>query len=226
MSMMEVGAGRGRFIVPGNARETTEFFDTLYCLEPQDLGKLPHGSDAAQTAAAIMLAAAQEFAVVALADLFPFWRRPVSDRVALASLAFVATGIERACASERPGRERFAAINGGLELICGFAAGLDGADRRLDLAFFAQSFDAARRSAMPDESAQLMCDALMELLIDAAHLPDHGMRIALLIRTAVERLQDLVSIAAGQLVACWPNDATDRDNIFARLTKTGDGSDR
>src|SRR5687768_4174612 len=107
MSMMEVGADRRRFAVPMGVRETSDFFDTLYCLTPQDLDHLPQGSEAARIAAALMLAAAQEFVVNGLAELFPYWRQPVSDRVALAALACAATGVERACASALPGRARF-----------------------------------------------------------------------------------------------------------------------
>ena len=211
MSMMEVGADRGRFAVPVGAREASDFFDTLYCLTPHDLDRLPQDNEAALTAAAVLLAAAQEFVVNALADLFPFWRQPVSDRVALAALAFAAVGVERGCASELPGRARFDAINGGLEIICGFAQGVGGVDYRIELAQLAQLFDGARRTGDPDEPARLMRSALMDLLIDPAHLPAHGMRIALLARAAVERLQqELVPVTAERLVACWP-DATHCD---------------
>jgi hypothetical protein len=211
MSMMEVGADRGRFAVPVGARDASDFFDTLYCLTPRDLDRLPQGSEPAMMAAAVLLAAAQEFAVNALADLFPFWRQPVSDRVALAALAFAAVGVERGCAGELPGRPRFDAINGGLEIICGFAQGVSGADYRAELAQLAQMFDGARRNGDADEPARLMRSALMDLLIHAAHLPAHGLRIALLVRAAVERLQqELVPVTAERLIACWP-DATHCD---------------
>ncbi|HEV2568632.1 hypothetical protein [Sphingomonas sp.] len=227
MSMMEVGAERGRFAVPAGVRDTTEFFDTLYCLTPQDLERLPDGDEAALTAAAVLLATAQEFVVDGLADLFPFWRQPVSDRVALAVLAFTAIRIERASARELPGRARFDAINGGLEIICGFAAQVAETDLRPELAYLTHSFDAARRSGLPDEPARLLRSALMELLVDPAHLPAHGMRVALLVRTAVEWLQqDLAPAAAHRLAACWPGTATDCDNIVRRLTKAGDASVR
>lgn len=220
MSMMEVGAERGQFAIPVGARDTTEFFDTLFCLTPQDLTRLPDDNEAAVTAAAVMLATAQQFVVDELADLFPFWRQPVSDRVALNVLAFLATGLERNCAGDLPGRERFDAINHGLRLICGFAAEIDGVDRRGDLAGLAQRFDAARRAGDEDSAALLMRAALMELLIEPAHLPVHGLRVVLLVRAAVERLQgDLLPWAKQRLIACWPHDATNRDKIISQLTK-------
>lgn len=222
MSMMEAGSGRAQFALSG-LPFGSELFDTLYCLAPQDLIRLPGDDRRALTVATVLLAAAQEFVVNSLAPLFPFCRQPVSDQLALAAFACVAVGVERACAPQLPGRARFDAINGGLEIICGFAHHVGGIDYRRDLAQLAQRFDMARRSGDTDEPARLLRSALMETLVDAAHLPVHGTRISPLIRGAVEQLQqELIPLTAERLIACWPDGATDCDNILARLTKSGD----
>lgn len=223
MGMMVIGADRSSFAIPAHANDASDFFDTLYCLTPQDLDRLPQHNQTVLTAAAVLLAAAQEFVVEGLAELFPFWRQPVSDQVALAVLAFAAIGVERACLPDLPARPRFDAVNGGLELICDFAGAISGTDHRPELTRYAQTFDAARRTGDPEELARLMRCALVDLLVDQAHQRQHGMRISLLVRGAVERLQrELIPAAGERLVACWPNGATNCDTLVARLTNTSD----
>lgn len=204
MGMMVVGADRSSFAIPIEATDSSEFFDTLYCLAPQDLDRLPIPAtcpdrDAVITASAVLLAAAQEFVVVALADLFPFWRQPVTDRVALAAIACAAVTLEHRSAAEDA---LFPALDGALESIAALAERASGVDWRPLLADYADRFDQALHLGGPDEMARLFRCAITDLLIDPIHQRYHELRIALLVRDATERFErDLLPEAGVRLRA-------------------------
>lgn len=224
MGMMVVGADRSSFAIPRDAADNSEFFDTLYCLAPQDLDRLPIAAgytdrDAVLAASAVLLAAAQEFVVVSLADLFPFWRQPVTDRVALAAIACAAVTLEHRSAGAGT---HFPALDGALESIAALAERVSGVDWRPLLADYADRFDRALRVDGPGEMGRLFRCAITDLLIDPMHQRDHGLRIALLVRDASERFErDLLPEAWARLHC---PEATNRDNIRGCPTNSRDHS--
>lgn len=213
MSMMDVGA-RESFAAPAPLGDGSEFFDTLYCLTPQDLAACPPPGMA-------LLSAVQGFIVEGLADLFPYWRQPVTDRLALAAVAFAAVELKRRCAASLPGARLFDVIGGAVDAVAVLAQRCGVIEAQATLSLYADMFE--RAAAIGGEAERLLRSALLDLLIDPAHLRDHGLRIALLARVAVERMQrEFVTDAAGRLILVAPRAATNCDKFAPASTKLRD----
>ena len=170
MSMMLVGSDRACFDQADGGR--TEFFDIFYCLSAEQLAA---PADPSGTAAAV-LRRAQAFIVDDLAPLFPYWRQPVSDQVALASIAFVAS---------------FLQVNGARigRILGDVVAETAGYDYRAPLAQLTRVFAALRQAHGGPGVARQFGALLIELLIDPSHLDTHTTTIDRLTNAAVDSVE-------------------------------------